>query len=231
MPRSARPRAIPSPTNPQASTSRSGRQWPTPTRAEAAPRQADRGRLRHDLCRHHRRGRDTPQGPPPKRRRKCRAVADSLDDAGTRLRAFARLDPSQWNSARTTDAIERRTGEVRRHSPRPRPGCPAPRPCRCCSGRCWPPARSGCARSTAGRPRLSPSSRCRLTPPPETPNLHSPAACRQGMPSAFATRPSDHSENGSADSGPLSASRLKKVDPRNRFGHNPVSRCSPAQFR
>jgi putative transposase len=34
-------------------------------------------------------------------RLKCRAVADSLEEAGERLFAFTRLDPSQWKSART----------------------------------------------------------------------------------------------------------------------------------
>ena len=40
-------------------------------------------------------------------RLKCRAVADSLEEAGDRLFTFTRLDPSQWKSARTTNAIER----------------------------------------------------------------------------------------------------------------------------
>lgn len=39
-------------------------------------------------------------------RLKCRAVADSLKEAGERLFTFTRLDPSQWKSARTTDAID-----------------------------------------------------------------------------------------------------------------------------
>ena len=47
-------------------------------------------------------------------RRKCRAVADSLEEAGERLFAFTRLDPSQWKSARTTNAIERLNEEFRR---------------------------------------------------------------------------------------------------------------------
>jgi transposase-like protein len=47
-------------------------------------------------------------------RLKCRAVADSLDEAGDRLFAFTRLPPSQWTSARTTDAIERLHEEVKR---------------------------------------------------------------------------------------------------------------------
>jgi transposase-like protein len=45
---------------------------------------------------------------------KSRAVADSLEEAGERLFAFTRLDPSQWKSARTTNAIERLNEEFRR---------------------------------------------------------------------------------------------------------------------
>jgi transposase-like protein len=61
-------------------------------------------------------------------RLKCRAVADSLEGEGgprprwgrasplngERLFAFTRLDPSQWRSARTTNAIERLNEEFRR---------------------------------------------------------------------------------------------------------------------
>lgn len=47
-------------------------------------------------------------------RLKCKAVADSLEEAGDLLFAFTRLDPSQWKSARTTNAIERLNGEFRR---------------------------------------------------------------------------------------------------------------------
>lgn len=43
-----------------------------------------------------------------------RAVADSLEEAGERLFAFTRLPPSQWKSARTTNAIERLHEEFRR---------------------------------------------------------------------------------------------------------------------
>jgi putative transposase len=42
------------------------------------------------------------------------AVADSLEEAGDRLFAFARLPPSQWKSARTTNAIERLHEEFKR---------------------------------------------------------------------------------------------------------------------
>ncbi|AQZ54367.1 Transposase (plasmid) [Martelella mediterranea DSM 17316] len=45
---------------------------------------------------------------------KCRAVADSLEEAGERLFTFTRLDQSQWKSARTTNAIERLNEEFRR---------------------------------------------------------------------------------------------------------------------
>jgi putative transposase len=49
-----------------------------------------------------------------KRRLKCRAVADSIEEAGARLFTFTRLDPTQWKSARTTNAIERLNEEFRR---------------------------------------------------------------------------------------------------------------------
>jgi putative transposase len=47
-------------------------------------------------------------------RLKCRAVADSLEEAGDRLFAFVRLPSSQWKSARTTNAIERLHEEFKR---------------------------------------------------------------------------------------------------------------------
>ncbi|MBC7179960.1 MAG: IS256 family transposase [Roseovarius sp.] len=47
-------------------------------------------------------------------RLKCRAVADSLEEAGDRLFTFTRLDPAQWKAARTTNAIERLNEEFRR---------------------------------------------------------------------------------------------------------------------
>jgi transposase-like protein len=47
-------------------------------------------------------------------RLKCRAVADSLEEAGERLFTFARLPESQWKSARTTNAIERLHEEFKR---------------------------------------------------------------------------------------------------------------------
>jgi len=47
-------------------------------------------------------------------RLKHRAVADSLEEAGDRLFSFTRLPPSQWRSARTTNAIERLHEEFKR---------------------------------------------------------------------------------------------------------------------
>ncbi len=47
-------------------------------------------------------------------RLRCPAVAASLEEAGDRLFAFLRLPPSQWKSARTTNAIERLHEEFRR---------------------------------------------------------------------------------------------------------------------
>jgi len=47
-------------------------------------------------------------------RLKHRAVADSLEEAGDALFAFTRLPPSQWKSARTTNAIERLHEEFKR---------------------------------------------------------------------------------------------------------------------
>ena len=45
---------------------------------------------------------------------RCPAVATSLEEAGDRLFAFLRLPPSQWKSARTTNAIERLHEEFKR---------------------------------------------------------------------------------------------------------------------
>jgi len=47
-------------------------------------------------------------------RLKCRAVADSLEEAGERLFTFTRLPASQWRSARTTNAVERLHEEFKR---------------------------------------------------------------------------------------------------------------------
>ena len=47
-------------------------------------------------------------------RLKCRAVADSLEEAGDRLFTFTRFAPSQWKSIRTSNAIERLHEEFKR---------------------------------------------------------------------------------------------------------------------
>ena len=47
-------------------------------------------------------------------RLKCRAVADSLAEAGAKLFTFTHLSKSQWKSARTTNAIERLNEEFKR---------------------------------------------------------------------------------------------------------------------
>jgi putative transposase len=47
-------------------------------------------------------------------RLRCPAVATSLEEAGDRLFAFLHLPPSQWKSARTTNAIERLHEEFKR---------------------------------------------------------------------------------------------------------------------
>src|SRR5690348_15871997 len=68
-------------------------------------------------------------------RLKCKAVADSLEEAGDRLFTYTRLPVSQWKSARTANTIERLPQEFNAGS-RPKRCCPRPRPQRCCSGRC-----------------------------------------------------------------------------------------------
>ena len=47
-------------------------------------------------------------------RLRCRAVADSLEEAGERLFTFLGYPPEQWQSLRTTNAIERLHEEFKR---------------------------------------------------------------------------------------------------------------------
>jgi putative transposase len=47
------------------------------------------------------------------------AVASSLEEAGDRLFTFITLPPSQWKSARTTNAIERPVRRYRNTPPAP----------------------------------------------------------------------------------------------------------------
>ena len=90
-------------------------------------------------------------------RLKCRAVADSL--GGSRGAAL-RLHPARPVAMEIgTDDQRDRAAERGVPPPHQDPDRPALRRdgARCCSGPCSPPARSPCARSTAGRPSLSPS--------------------------------------------------------------------------
>ena len=118
---------------------------------------------------------------------KCRAVADSLEEAGERLFAFTRLDSSQWKSARTTNAIERLNEEFRRRI--------KTQTVLSCAGRhaalgpARPPARSPCARSTDGRPSPSPSSPSPLTRPPDQADITMPGARRSTISTNAQTRP------------------------------------------
>ena len=45
---------------------------------------------------------------------KCRAVAESLEEAGDKLFTFTRFPKSQWKSIRTSNAIERLHEEFKR---------------------------------------------------------------------------------------------------------------------
>ena len=99
-------------------------------------------------------------------RLKHRAVVDSLEEAGDRLFTFTRLPPSQWRSARTTNAIERLHEEFKRRI-KTQTVLPSADTRRCCSGRCSHRARSICARSMVGRRSQQNSSISQLTSLPE----------------------------------------------------------------
>jgi hypothetical protein len=86
-------------------------------------------------------------------RLKHRAVADSLDDAGDRLFTFTRLPPSQWRSVRTTNAIERLHEEFKGRI-KTQTVLPSADTAAMLFWACSPPARSTCARSTAGKRSL-----------------------------------------------------------------------------
>ena len=89
-------------------------------------------------------------------RLKCRAVANSLEEAGDRLFTFTRFPTANGSRSepRTRSSACMRSSSA---GSRPRPSCPAPTPPPCCSGRCSPPARLSCERSMDGR--ASPRSR------------------------------------------------------------------------
>ena len=84
---------------------------------------------------------------------KHRAVADSLEEAGDRLFTFARLPPSQWRSARTTNAIERLHEEFKRRI-KTQTVLPSAETAAMLFWACWHRARSTCAKWMAGRRSL-----------------------------------------------------------------------------
>ena len=85
-----------------------------------------------------------------KRRLKHRAVADSLEEAGEQLFTFTRQPPSQWKSARTTNAIERLHEEFKRRI-KTQTVPPSAETAACYSGHYWLPVRSACGKLMAGR--------------------------------------------------------------------------------
>jgi Transposase, Mutator family len=100
-------------------------------------------------------------------RLKHEAVANSLEEAGDRLFTFMRLPPSQWRSARTTNAIERLHEEFKRRI-KTQTCCRRRTQPPCCSGRCSLPARSTCEKSMDSKPSLQ---------SPSISNLISPHIC------------------------------------------------------
>ena len=68
-------------------------------------------------------------------RLKCRAVADSLEEAGEQFFCFTSLNPAQWKSGSPltpSNASMKNYDNRSRH----RPSSPLPRPCPCSSGLC-----------------------------------------------------------------------------------------------
>ena len=113
---------------------------------------------------------------------RCRAVADSLEEAGERLFTFLRYPPEQWRSLgpRTPSNVCTRSSSA---GSKPSACCPAPRPPPCSSGRSWPRVRSPCPGSMAGPP--STAYPPILTSPPGTrpPCRSGPAPCQFPPPS------------------------------------------------
>jgi len=68
-----------------------------------------------------------------------------------RLFTFTTLPPSQWKSARTTNAIERLHEEFKRRI-KAQTVLPSADTAAMLFWRCWRQARSSCERSMAGRP-------------------------------------------------------------------------------
>ena len=100
-------------------------------------------------------------------RLKHRAVADSLEEAGERLFAFAacrRANGAAYERRMRSSGCMRSSND----GSRPRPCCRPPTPPPCCSGHCSPQDRSTCAKSTAGKLWPQSPSINQLTSPPET---------------------------------------------------------------
>jgi len=133
---------------------------------------------------------------------KCRAVADSLEEAGDRLFTFTRIDPSQRTSARTTNAIERLNEEFRR-----RIKTQTVLPCSdtvpmllralMASGQIHPlgimlgnrlPG-NGCERSMVGKPWLSLSPQSALTSRPDQAHINMLGERRQRISTSVKTQP------------------------------------------
>ncbi len=121
-------------------------------------------------------------------RLKCRAVANSREDAGERLLAFTRLPSSQWKSARTTTPSNGCTKSSSAGS-RSRPCCPSPKPPPCSSGPCSPPAISPCGKSTAGTASENPFPHCLLISPPHLSIVPTPEALPTAISTSSATPP------------------------------------------
>ena len=82
-------------------------------------------------------------------RLKCPGVAASLEEAGDKLFTFTRFPKSQWKSIRTSNAIERLHEEFKRRI-KTQAILPSAETAAMLFGHCWLPARSRCARWTAG---------------------------------------------------------------------------------
>ena len=82
-------------------------------------------------------------------RMKCRAVADSLEEAGDKLFTFTRSRKVSGNRSAHRMQLNVCT-ESSSGGSRPRLCCPQQKPRPCCSGLCWLLARSLCAKLRAG---------------------------------------------------------------------------------
>jgi TPP-dependent indolepyruvate ferredoxin oxidoreductase alpha subunit len=111
-------------------------------------------------------------------RLKCRAVADSLEEAGANSspsRAFRKANGSR-SALRTPSSVCMRSSSA---GSRRKPCCHAPRRPLCCSGCCWRPVRSPCEKSMAGKVALKSPLTRPLTSPPDWIASSSPKARNQ----------------------------------------------------